>query len=930
MKQNLAKLVTKESVLKALQNFEDSNPELEKSTRYDLEHNGSYYPPKEVVREAARIQGIKIDDEIHTLGGGDKTNIPLINLGFTIINKRQFEMNYGKLEKYWNDYKNYFELPKSEHQEKYKWDVLKQVYDKWDWNSQDIPAMYENAFIVGGKKNLWESGNFYPTKHTLWMFKEFKKETITEFNSLFDEGIELKDRIKRFIGFYDSKLPELQSLVPDKKINYHSHKDFRAIALYLSLQYPEKYFLYKFTMFKNFSLKLELPKIKAGDYNNLLNFIDISNEVLEFIKEDSDFIESYRKFTSDIENYNDDSLHLLTQDFIFTIANHFNDGKKYWRIGSNDGEASYYSQMLNGNYIAIGWNEIGDLEEQEIDNKKAIQSLLLDEGFKFKGNNVLSRKSGEIYDFYLTASNDDIVTLMNGNSVLAIGKIKSDYNYDDTKPFYHYREVEWLKNEISNFTISDGSQTTFYQLSKKETLNKIESYLNNTSLPSSLNTKNEMQLIKKDFPLNQILYGAPGTGKTYTTKKLAVEIIEGKVYTDRDIILAKYQQLVNVNQIQFTTFHQSLSYEDFIEGIKPIMKGDEEGELNYEIQNGIFKNICKNAKDRISPSEIDNFEESWEKLIELVKTNISNNKLLKIGSWEYGLSTKDSLKYSSINTPSQYSFTITKQNVYDAYQHKIARPSGAFQKDMEDVVEFMKKELKLSDYKKSINLSNENLSNQRYVLIIDEINRGNVSSIFGELITLIEDDKREGEVEAIKVILPYSKEKFSVPNNLYIIGTMNTADRSVESLDTALRRRFSFVEMPSKPEKLADITLEDAVEIDLVQLLDKINQRIELLIDKDHQIGHSFFINLKDLNGLRRAFKNKIIPLLEEYFFGDFGKIGLVLGENFISVRNENNNSGILAKFSAYEEVDFITEKKVYQIKNCNELKAEDFISIYE
>ena len=202
------------------------------------------------------------------------------------------------------------------------------------------------------------------------------------------------------------------------------------------------------------------------------------------------------------------------------------------------------------------------------------------------------------------------------------------------------------------------------------------------------------------------------------------------------------------------------------------------------------------------------------------------------------------------------------------------------------------------------------------------------------MITLIEDDKRKAilnkKEEFIEVELPYSGDKFSVPDNLYIIGTMNTADRSVESLDTALRRRFSFVEMPSKPEKLVDITLEDAEEIDLEQLLYKINQRIELLIDKDHQIGHSFFINLKDLNGLRTAFKNKIIPLLEEYFFGDFGKIGLVLGENFISVKNENNNSGILAKFSAYEEVDFITEKKVYQIKNCDELKAQDFISIYE
>ena len=165
------------------------------------------------------------------------------------------------------------------HQEKYKWGVLNQVYSKWNWNAEDIPEMYKNAFIIEGKRNLWESGNFYPTKHTLWMFENFKEETINEFDNLFNEEIELKDRIKNFIKFYDSKLPELQSLVPDKKINYHSHKDFRAIALYLTLQYPEKYFLYKFTMFKNFSLKLELPKVKAGDYNNLINFIDLSNEV---------------------------------------------------------------------------------------------------------------------------------------------------------------------------------------------------------------------------------------------------------------------------------------------------------------------------------------------------------------------------------------------------------------------------------------------------------------------------------------------------------------------------------------------------------------------------------------------------------------------------------------------------------------------------
>ncbi|HRE78474.1 MAG TPA: AAA family ATPase [Flavobacterium sp.] len=951
MKQNLARLVTKESVLQALQKFEDSNPVLEKSTSYDLEYNGSYYPPKEVVREAARIQGIKIDNNKHSLGGGDKTNIPLKNLGFKIINKIQYHMNLDKLEKYWKDYKKYFELPKSEHQEKYKWGVLNQVYKKWDWNVIDIPEMFKNAFLVEGKKNLWESGNFYPIKHTLWMFENFKDETINEFKNLFDEQLELDERIKSFIDFYNLKLPELQKLVPDKKINYHSHKDFRAIALYLSLQYPKKYFLYKFTMFKNFSLKLELPKIKAGDYNNIIKFIDLSNEVLNFIKRDSDFINLYKEFTSEIENYDDDSLHLLTQDFIYTIANHFNDGKKYWRVGSNDGESSFFNQMLNDNYIAIGWNEIGDLEEQEIDDKKGVQQLLLNEGFNFKASNVLSRKAGEIYDFYSNASINDIVTLMDGNTVLAIGKIISDYNYEESKPFAHYRDVEWLKKEVSNYKITDGSQTTFYQLTNKDTLKKIEFELKNNAALIKIN-----QMENKSNPstsLNQILYGAPGTGKTYTTKKLAIEIIDNKTYNDstheeRDIILNRYNELSIANQIHFTTFHQSMGYEDFIEGIKPKVSNNN---ISYEVKSGILKYFCENIIETQKLTEFnlvdtklyENFDGLYTVFLKQLKKIISG---LEKDEYHKFPARKSNVILLDIENEE----LITKGEKASSNEiikkEKLKRIYEKFEKveDIKDVVTDLRgvgtdigwttnyyaafKALK--DFESSLsNQSNINY-HKKYVFIIDEINRGNVSAIFGELITLIEEDKRKGNKEEIEVVLPYSQDKFSVPNNLYIIGTMNTADRSVESLDTALRRRFSFVEMPSKPEKLIDIILKDAEDIDLVRMLEKINQRIELLIDKDHQIGHSFFINLKDFKELKSAFKNKIIPLLEEYFFGDFGKIGLVLGENFISVKNGNNNSGILAKFSAYEEVDFVTEKKVYQIKDCDELSALDFISIYE
>ena len=174
--------------------------------------------------------------------------------------------------------------------------------------------------------------------------------------------------------------------------------------------------------------------------------------------------------------------------------------------------------------------------------------------------------------------------------------------------------------------------------------------------------------------------------------------------------------------------------------------------------------------------------------------------------------------------------------------------------------------------------------NNNYVFIIDEINRGNISNIFGELITLIEPNKRERNPEATSVTLPYSKEPFSVPNNVYIIGTMNTADRSIALLDTALRRRFDFIEMMPDPKKLNGITIEG---IKVEEMLEKINKRIEVLYDREHTIGHAYFMELKNdsiaeevkFNNLKNIFKNRIIPLLQEYFYEDYHKIQLVLGD---------------------------------------------------
>jgi 5-methylcytosine-specific restriction endonuclease McrBC GTP-binding regulatory subunit McrB len=226
--------------------------------------------------------------------------------------------------------------------------------------------------------------------------------------------------------------------------------------------------------------------------------------------------------------------------------------------------------------------------------------------------------------------------------------------------------------------------------------------------------------------------------------------------------------------------------------------------------------------------------------------------------------------------------------------------------------------IKTEFFVKSANeISNEDNSQPKnYVLIIDEINRGNVSQIFGELITLIEDDKREGCSEELSVRLPYSKESFSVPQNLYIIGTMNTADRSVEALDTALRRRFSFIEMLPIENHESITNIEG---IDLKEVLKLINLRIEKLLSRDHTIGHSFFLDIETTTRLYNAFYNKIIPLLQEYFFGDYGKIGLILGKGFFDPAVPETT---FADFE-YDDKDLLMEKKVYRMKSFKDEDSE-------
>lgn len=447
----------------------------------------------------------------------------------------------------------------------------------------------------------------------------------------------------------------------------------------------------------------------------------------------------------------------------------------------------------------------------------------------------------------------------------------------------------------------------------------------------------------KIIPLNQILYGPPGTGKTYHTIDKALEIL-GENLESRDEKKAKFDEYVRKGQIVFTTFHQSYGYEEFVEGIKPIIDNDENSqEVKYDVKDGIFKELCdKSLKNYILSMQNEN-EIDLDKLI-FEFANYINQDFLNKGN-EFPLENKVSIKKillnfkdeyrsfslgGSIKSPQSLTIDIIKRDYLNFKNKKILsfkdiKPKYDSQSDYHgNAIYYFMFYNKLKEFE---NIQNEKFKIKKeilksYIIIIDEINRGNVSKIFGELITLIEPSKRIGEKEELKVTLPYSGEKFGVPKNVYIIGTMNTADRSITSLDTALRRRFEFVEMMPDVSKLS----MDCEGIDLQELLKAINTRIEYLLDREKTIGHAFFIGVENLNDLKSIFQNKIIPLLQEYFYNDYALINAVLNDNGMIFEDKKDDK-YLQKIKNLDSIN--SERSIYNIVSFDD-KIWDKIEIYQ
>jgi frataxin-like iron-binding protein CyaY len=547
----------------------------------------------------------------------------------------------------------------------------------------------------------------------------------------------------------------------------------------------------------------------------------------------------------------------------------------YWLFAPGK-NANMWEEFLNDGEMGLGWDKLGDLKKfnSRIEIKEALLMSYQGEGSKM--NDVSAND-----DFLNKMQIGDVIIAKKGRSAyLGYGVVNSEYFFDENAKHYKSkRKVSWIKHGVWTAPNADIVLKTLTDITK------YPDYVESLRKLIGIEMKEQnIIILNNQKPINQILYGPPGTGKTfklkdqyfpmYTTKEtslsseqhfknvvsecswwqvIAIALIQTRKSKVSDLINNKWIiqkaalsnsnnirptiwgqlqshtvdecEFVNVKSKQhpyifnktkdsyweileeevkekvpelyeiidscenfkpnpeikiqryvFTTFHQSYSYEDFIEGIKPIMiEGEVDSNVTYHIEDGIFKQLCKKAE-------------------------------------------------------------MDKEN--------------------------------------------------RYAIFIDEINRGNVSAIFGELITLIEQDKRKNASNAMSALLPYSKKQFSVPQNVDIYGTMNTADRSVEALDTALRRRFSFEEMLPKPELLKDKGENKSGkvgEINLEELLKTINERIEALVDRDHTIGHAFFMEVDSLDSLRNVFANKVIPLLQEYFYGDYAKMEMVIGPDFFN-----------------------------------------------
>lgn len=740
--------------------------------------------------------------------------------------------------------------------------------------SQQLKPLFDDDEKVVLNLNALTKEQLIPIQNRLEKIKQEKinKIRLLVVNSLLDNGPITKNEIQEIKDQVANEYPGLDIL--------HSWKKY--FSLFLPFIYRDNIKKYLIEIAEDISKSLELSgfiKYKVVDFNGPNNFGGINSWIAIFNNKQPSQRASFQLFiglegesikygllrnhdqgedrekrlkqTKIDDKFNYDEMISYLKESKETIIE---DDKpiRYWKFSPGK-EACFWQEMQNKHIASIGWGD-----------------------YKFAGKNKseITKLHSTYFDdhkidaFTIQAFNQaqvgDIVFAFEGRTkILGYGVINETSKYSKEviipkSDHHNYLEVDWvileqpiiMKNMVAMVTFSDISE-------RRMELDKIMV----SSVDSSRNETPEKET--NPVSVNQILYGPPGTGKTFKTVLEALKILDG-IDDDTELTYLEQKELYDnykaKGQIEFVTFHQSFSYEDFVEGIRA--ETNNEGNISYSVKDGVFKKLAIEAL--FSKYETENLPD--EEAIKKARLRADDD--------------------DNQQGESEFDYEHKKSLLSDPNRPAFVRDTG-----------------------------------KPYVLIIDEINRGNTSRIFGELITLIEDTKRAGTKEAMDALLPYSQETFTVPDNLYIIGTMNTADRSLALIDTALRRRFDFIEMMPDVTLIKDKSDGPLViggDVDIQKMLETINNRIEALYDREHTIGHAFFMKLKDkptINELASIFRNKILPLLEEYFFEDWEKITQVLGKSDIykdetlteiqlgfkpSGKNYSRNDDKLAKAQTY------------------------------
>lgn len=817
---------------------------------------------------------------------------------YRIMDMAAWELTADPMQRIMSQYKASFDAWFPE--EMYKWRAVQCFQDHWRLEAPDFSEMLQDSLAQAS--NLLDTNYSYPTKMITY-FAEKEPNTVREmFRQLLDFDVDLVERIHAFEQTADTLLIRYKT---KESMKQHFQTD-RTVCTYLFFARPEQSFLYQYGKCKAFLKEIgSSAPCKMGDTQNVITYHEVATQVLRYVEQDDELLHKEQEMLQALgkEYYEDAAHHLLTDDIIYFGSRlHKED---YWpALTDYDPEIS-----------AEQWNAL--LADPAICTEENRQTL-----------QHMRQLGGEATCTQLSIRFGNTAAHYNSSLVQLARRV-----YEKTGCPLVQNEKEnqkwWPILFIGRSTLKDQPGTYSWKLREE-----LEEALRSLPMKEGDPTVS--------FAKNTILFGPPGTGKIYQTANYAVAIIEGKSLKeiqaeDHEKVLERYRQYRQDNRIEFTSFHQSFGYEDFIEGIRPKFseedsEEDDGGEVTYEISDGIFKKFCAIAQPPVvdpleNPYGFSTAPTIWKVSLastgeNLVRTYCMENGCIRIGWDEYGPDVTDETDYYVGGKAVLNAFLSRMQLgdiILSCYSARSIDAVGVVVGEPEWHPEFehykrlrkvrwlirgknigleafhLEKALTLSTvYRLNttvadvINVLAQNGFSKAvptrntwkpYVFIIDEINRGNISKIFGELITLIEPSKRLGQSEELQVKLPYSQDPFGVPDNVYLLGTMNTADRSIALLDTALRRRFSFVEMMPDSSVLESIQVEG---VSIPQLLTTLNRRIEVLFDREHTLGHAFFTPLRrspTLQTLGDIFRDRIVPLLQEYFYDDYDKVRLILGD---------------------------------------------------